>query len=161
MGCEGEICIGGGSISNALQELAIDSLTAGLTRNYVAILTSMALPPNIALPHPDLKLPRNSLLSKLLGDSGSDSSCGLELDGTTPSSAASVASCVNMAAIRTAVLDPTFQFVKHSPPSLWYPQDCFRDRRNRLCWRIHGTQVSEKRPRCVLLRACWQLRSGA
>ena len=70
----------------------------------------MALPPNIALLHPDLESLGKFLLIKLLGDSGRDSSSWSELDGITPSSLVSAASYFNMVAIRKAILDPTFQF---------------------------------------------------
>ncbi|KAK2836988.1 Type I Modular PKS, partial [Arthroderma sp. PD_2] len=97
--------------SRPLQELGIDSLTAVLVRNQLATLTGMALPPNIALLYPDLKSLSKFLLSQLLGDIGtSSSSASSEPDGATPSTMASSASYVNMAAIRRGVLDPSFQF---------------------------------------------------
>ena len=131
--------------SRLLQELRIDSLTAVVIRNQLVTLTPMALPPNIAILHPDLKSLSKFLLSQLLGDVGSGSSSESELEGTTPSSGASAASYVNMAAIRRGVLDPGFQFknvAKHPTPcSGTYLPDCFRDRRNRFCWCIHDTRV--------------------
>lgn len=102
--------------SRPLQELGIDSLTAVLIRNHLATLTAMALPPNIALLHPDLKSLSTFLLSQFLGDSGSGSSSASELDGATPSTEVSAASYVNMAAIRRGVLDPTFQFNNVTKP---------------------------------------------
>ena len=114
--------------SRPLQELGIDSLTAVLIRNHLAKLTGMALPPNIALLHPDLKSLSKFLLSQLLGDIGSGSSSESELEGTTPSSVASAASYVNMAAIRRGVLDPGFQFnnvAKHPTPCSGNPKIVF------------------------------------
>ena len=114
--------------SRPLQELGFDSLTAVLIRNHLATLTAMTLPPNIALLHPDLKSLSKFLLSQLRGDSGSGSSSGSELDGTTPSSVASAASYVNMAAIRRGVLDPEFQFnnvAKHPTPCSGTPKIVF------------------------------------
>lgn len=111
--------------SRPLQELGIDSLTAILMRNQLATLTAMVLPPNIALLHPDLKSLSRFLLSQLLGDSGSGSSSASELDGATPSTMASAASYVNMAAIRRGVLDPSFQFnnvAKHPTPCSGIPK---------------------------------------
>lgn len=96
--------------SRPLKELGIDSLTAVLVRNHLATLTAMALPPNIALLHPDLNSLSKFLLSQMLGDSGSDSSSAPELDAATPSTTASATSYVDMAAIRRGVLDPSFQF---------------------------------------------------
>ncbi|KAL8826215.1 MAG: hypothetical protein Q9191_003942 [Dirinaria sp. TL-2023a] len=96
--------------SRPMQELGIDSLTAVLVRNHLATLTAMALPPNIALLHPDLKSLSKFLLSQMLRDSGSISSSAPELDAATPSTTASAASCVDMGAIRRGVLDPSFQF---------------------------------------------------
>ena len=114
--------------SRPLQELGIDSLTAVLIRNHLATLTAMTLPPNIALLHSDLKSLSKFLLSKLLGDSGSNLSSVSELDGTTPNSVTSIASYVNMAAIRRGVLDPTFQFnnvAKHPTPCFDSPKTVF------------------------------------
>ena len=96
--------------SRPLQELGIDSLTAVLVRNHLATLTAMALPPNIALLHPDLKSLSKFLLSQMPGDSESGLSSAPELDAATPSTTASAASHVNMAAIRNGVLDSRFQF---------------------------------------------------
>ena len=96
--------------SRPLQELGIDSLTAVLVRNHLATLTAIALPPNIALLHPDLKSLSKFLLSQMLGDSESSSSSAPDLDAATPSTTASAASYVDMAAIRRGVLDPRFQF---------------------------------------------------
>ncbi|MCJ1238967.1 hypothetical protein MMC14_006959 [Varicellaria rhodocarpa] len=114
--------------SRPMQELGIDSLTAVLIRNHLATLTAMALPPNIALLHPDLKSLSKFLLSQLLGDSGSGSSSASELDSATPSTMASAASYVNMAAIRRGVLDPRFQFnnvAKHPTPCSGTPKIVF------------------------------------
>lgn len=97
-------------VNRSLQGLGIDSLTAVLVRNHLATLTAMALPPNIALLHPDLKSLSKFLLSQMLDDSGSSSSNAPEIDAATPSTMASDASYVNMAAIRRGVLDPKFQF---------------------------------------------------
>ena len=70
----------------------------------------MALPPNTALLHPDLESLGKFLLIKLLGNSGSDSSSGSELDGITPRILVSITSYFNMIAIRRAVLYPMFYF---------------------------------------------------
>ena len=96
--------------SRPLQELGIDSLTAVLVRNHLATLTALALPPNIALLHPDLKSLSKFLLSQMQGDSGSGSSSASDLDAATPNTMASSDSYVNMAAIQRGVLDPRFQF---------------------------------------------------
>ena len=115
-------------VSRPLQELGIDSLTAVLMRNHLATLTGMALPPNIALLHPNLKSLSKFLLFQLVGDSGSGSSSASELDGATPSTTASAASYVNMATIRRGVLDPTFQFnnvAKHPTPCSGTPKIVF------------------------------------
>lgn len=96
--------------SRPLRELGIDSLTAVLIRNHLATLTGMALPPNIALLHPNLKSLSQFLLSQLIDDNESDSPCASETDSTSPSTPASTDSYVNMAAIRRGVLDPRFQF---------------------------------------------------
>ncbi|KAK5989564.1 PKS-NRPS hybrid synthetase swnK [Cladobotryum mycophilum] len=114
--------------SRPLQELGIDSLTAILIRNHLATLTGMVLPPNIALLHPNLKSLSEFLLSQLLGDIGSGSSSASELDGATPSTTASAASCVNMTAIRRGVLDPSFQFnnvAKHPTTCSGTPKTVF------------------------------------
>ena len=97
--------------SRPLQDLGIDSLTAVLVRNHLAKLTATALPPNIALLHPDLKSLSNFLLSQmLLSGSESGSSSAPELDAATPSTTASTASHVDVAAIRRGVLDPRLRF---------------------------------------------------
>ena len=114
--------------SRALQELGIDSLTAVLIRNHLATLTAVALPPNIAILHPDLKSLSKFLLSQLLGDVGSGSSSESESGGTTPSSVASAASYVNTAAIPRGGLDPGFQLnnvTKHPTPCSGTPQIVF------------------------------------
>ena len=97
-------------VSRPLKELGIDSLTAVLIRNHLAKLTCTALPPNIALLHPDLKSLSTFVLSQLLGNVRSNSSSASDLGGATPSTMASAASYVDMAAIRRGILDPTFQF---------------------------------------------------
>ena len=97
--------------SRPLQDLGIDSLTAVLARNHLSNLTSIALPPNIALLHPDLRSLSKFLLSQMLpGGSESGSSSAPELDAATPSTTTSTASYVNMASIRRGVLDPRLQF---------------------------------------------------
>ncbi|KAI0515270.1 polyketide synthase [Xylaria bambusicola] len=106
-------------VSRPMKELGIDSLTAVLIRNHLATLTSLTLPPNIVLLYSNLKSLSEFLLSLILGDmvSGTSSSAS-EADVETPGTTASVASYVNMAAIRRGVLDPTFQFnnvSKHAP----------------------------------------------
>ncbi|KAM3509785.1 hypothetical protein MY11210_006188 [Beauveria gryllotalpidicola] len=93
-----------------LQELGVDSLTAILIRNNLTTLTGLALPPNIALLHPNLNSLSEFLLLQLLNDMGSSSSTTSETDDATPSTTASAASYVNMEAIRRGVLDPDFQF---------------------------------------------------
>ncbi|KAI1368685.1 hypothetical protein F5Y08DRAFT_294492 [Xylaria arbuscula] len=112
--------------SRPLKELGIDSLTAVLIRNHLATLTSLTLPPNIVLLYSNLKSLSEFLLSLVLGDmvSGTSSSAS-EADVETPGTTASVASCVNMAAIRRGVLDPAFQFnnVSKYPPGT--PQAVF------------------------------------
>ena len=97
-------------VSRPLQDLGVDSLTAVLVRNHLTTLTAMALPPNIALLHPDLKSLSKFLLSQMLVGSESGSSCVPELDVATPSTMASAASYVDMAAIQRGVLDPKIQF---------------------------------------------------
>ncbi|GAP93000.1 putative polyketide synthase [Rosellinia necatrix] len=97
--------------SRPLQELGIDSLTAVLIRNHLATLTAMALPANIVLLYSNLKSLSEFLLSLLLDDIGSGSSSSVsEFESATPSSTASAASYVDMAAIRKGLLDPTFRF---------------------------------------------------
>ncbi|KAI0540452.1 polyketide synthase [Xylaria digitata] len=96
--------------SRPLRELGIDSLTAVLIRNHLATSTGLALPPNIVLLHPNLKSLSEFLLSLMLCDIGSSSSSESESDSTEPSTATSITSYVNMAAIRKGLLDPTFQF---------------------------------------------------
>ena len=96
--------------SRPLQELGIDSLTAVLVRNHLATLTAMALPPNIALLHPDLKSLSKFLLSQMLGDSESGASSLSEFDTATSNTTASADTDVNMAAIRRGILDSRFQF---------------------------------------------------
>ncbi|KAG8423102.1 putative PKS/NRPS-like protein biosynthetic cluster [Metarhizium acridum] len=96
--------------SRPLQELGIDSLTAILTRNHLATLTGMALPPNIALLYPNLKSLSEFLLCRLLGEVESSASSPSETDGATSSTPTSAASYVDMADIRRGVLDSTFQF---------------------------------------------------
>lgn len=115
-------------VSRPLLELGIDSLTAVLIRNHLATLTAMALPPNIALLHRDLKSLSKFLLSLLLGDSGSGSSSASEFDCGTPSTMASAASYVNMAVIRRGVLDPKIQFqnvAKHPALCSGTPKNVF------------------------------------
>jgi thioester reductase-like protein len=96
--------------SRPLKELGIDSLTAVLIRNNLAMMIGMTLPPNIALLYPNLKTLSEFLLSKLLGDVRSDSSSASEDSATPTSTATSIASDVDMSAIRRGVLDPGIQF---------------------------------------------------
>ncbi|KID96318.1 polyketide synthase, partial [Metarhizium majus ARSEF 297] len=109
--------------SRPMQELGIDSLTAILTRNHLATLTGMALPPNIALLYPNLKSLSEFLLCRLLDDVESSTSSPSDTDGATPSTPTSAASCVDMADIRRGVLDSTFQF--DNPVSPGVPETVF------------------------------------
>lgn len=84
--------------SRPLKDFGMDSLTAVLMRNRLAALTGITLPPNITLLHPNLQSLSDFLLSKLT--SAIDS----------PEIAATVASSVDMSAIRRGVLDPKIQF---------------------------------------------------
>jgi thioester reductase-like protein len=108
-----------------LEELGIDSLTSILIRNHLATMISTALPPNIALLHKNLTSLSNFLLTKLREDSVSDSSSALDDDTTRTSPASSVASHVDMSAIRRGVLDPHIQFSnvsKHKDNGYAYPR---------------------------------------
>ena len=93
-----------------LKELGIDSLTAVLVRNQLAALTATALPPDVALRHPNLKALSKYLQSQLLGNGGSGSSSASELDGATASTTPTAATFVDMEAIRRGVLDPSLHF---------------------------------------------------
>ncbi|KID83603.1 polyketide synthase [Metarhizium guizhouense ARSEF 977] len=109
--------------SRPMQELGIDSLTAILTRNHLATLTGMALPPNIALLYPNLKSLSEFLLCRLLDDVESSTSSPSDTDGATPSTPTSAASCVDVADIRRGILDSTFQF--NNPVSPGVPETVF------------------------------------
>lgn len=109
--------------SRPMQELGIDSLTAILTRNHLATLTGIALPPNIALLYPNLKSLSEFLLCRLLDDVEGSTSSPSDTDGATPSTPTSAASCVDMADIRRGILDSTFQF--NNPVSPGVPETVF------------------------------------
>ncbi|KAI0393173.1 polyketide synthase [Xylariaceae sp. FL0594] len=103
-------------VSRPLKELGIDSLTAVLIRNHLSSSTGLALQPNIALLHADAKSLSDHLLSQLLDGVKSGSPSTSESDEatlnttTTSNSTASLATPINMAAIRKGLLDPTFKF---------------------------------------------------
>ncbi|KAI1179735.1 polyketide synthase [Nemania sp. FL0916] len=105
-------------VHTPMQELGIDSLTAILMRNHLTTLTGMALPPNIAPMHANLKSLGESLLSQLQCNIGSGSSSTSEFDSATPSTAVSSAAYVDMAAIRRGTLDPSIQFNNIVPQSI-------------------------------------------
>ncbi|KAL6720320.1 hypothetical protein ACLMJK_002241 [Lecanora helva] len=94
-------------VSQPLQELGVDSLTAVLVRNHLATLTGLALPPNISLLHPTLTSLSKFLLSQMLSDSPNGLSNASELNGETQSN---VDPYVDMEAVRRGELDPRFHF---------------------------------------------------
>ncbi|KFY51099.1 hypothetical protein V496_08929 [Pseudogymnoascus sp. VKM F-4515 (FW-2607)] len=99
--------------SRPLQEFGIDSLTAVLMRNRLATLTGIALPPNIALFHPNLRALSDYLLSKLTSEINK------------PKVTATATSYVDMTAVRRGVLDPKIQFhnvTKHTTTCSRHPK---------------------------------------
>nr|AQV04236.1 SwnK [Slafractonia leguminicola] len=114
--------------SRPLEEFGIDSLTAVLIRNHLATMTDMVLPPNIALLHPNLKSLSEFLLSQLSVDIRSDSSSAPEDGAASTTPASSVASYVNISAIRRGLLDPSIQFNnvdKQTTACCGYPKTVF------------------------------------
>lgn len=94
-----------------LTELGIDSLTALLIRNELAMMIGMALPPNIALLHRNLKSLSLFLLNKLGEDSSVSSSPGASNSDTMSTSlASSVPSRIELSAIRRGILNSCIQF---------------------------------------------------
>lgn len=96
--------------SRPVEEFGIDSLTAVLIRNHLATMTGMPLPPNIAILHPNLRSLSEYLLSQLPGNIGSDSSVASADVATPTTTASSIASYVDMSAVRRGVLSPGIQF---------------------------------------------------
>ncbi|KAF5022960.1 hypothetical protein F66182_4985 [Fusarium sp. NRRL 66182] len=94
----------------AMSKFGVDSLTAVLIRNHLTTLTGMALPPNIALLHPNIESLSEFLLARLLDNNVSSSSSTSESNDTAPSSTTWNTPFVDMEAIRRGVLDPSIQF---------------------------------------------------
>jgi len=97
-----------------LRSLGVDSLTAVLTRNQLAILTGLTLNAKIVFDHANLKALSQFLLSEVQESMDDLSSTG-DSNTATPATTASEYSFLDMSAIRKGYLDPGFAFNVAAP----------------------------------------------
>ncbi|KAK3300634.1 polyketide synthase [Chaetomium fimeti] len=100
-------------VDRPLKDVGIDSLTAVQIRNHLATLTGLALPANIALLHPNLRVLSRSLLAQLQ-----------DMDAST-AAVASAGGLLNMAAVRTGCLDASFTFERSDHVDTRRPESVF------------------------------------
>ncbi|KAH7130941.1 polyketide synthase [Dactylonectria macrodidyma] len=116
-------------VDRPLQDIGIDSLTAVLIRNHLATLTGLTLSANIVFLNPNLKALSQTLLSQLRDSWTDSSSSATTSGGATPATTTLGSPCLDMDAIRSGCLDPSFTFdnvTAHGPnPSAARPQAVF------------------------------------
>ncbi|KAH7118621.1 polyketide synthase [Dactylonectria estremocensis] len=97
-------------VDRPLQDIGIDSLTAVLIRNHLATLTGLTLSANIVFLNPNLKALSQTLLSQLRDSWVDSSSSATASGGATPATTTPGFPCLDMDAIRSGCLDPSFTF---------------------------------------------------
>ena len=107
-----------------LRDVGVDSLTAVLIRNQLAILTGLSLTARIVFDHANLRALGQHLLSEVRRSWEDSSSEGENSNIETPDTAISEDSLLNMPALRKGCLDPSFTF---STPgaATEFPEDVF------------------------------------
>ncbi|UNI18430.1 putative PKS/NRPS-like protein biosynthetic cluster [Purpureocillium takamizusanense] len=104
-------------VSQPLQNIGIDSLTAVLIRNHLAALTGMTLSANIALLHPNLKALSQALLSQMKGFLAETALEASASGGATPDTMMVNSLRPDMTAVRQGYLDPSLTFNNTAPGS--------------------------------------------
>ncbi|PWI71314.1 putative polyketide synthase protein [Purpureocillium lilacinum] len=96
-------------VTEPLQGIGIDSLTAVLIRNHLSSLTGLVLSANIAFVYPNLKELSRSLLSQL--EDIQENSASTPPENSSPATTTAQSSpYLDMTAIRQGCLDPSFTF---------------------------------------------------